>query len=160
MALHATAKFENVAASVATYARDFLETARGHAIRFPGDAFDASKLAAWFDLDVSPGPGRFHRQVAEDFLGATETALVRLEAKVRRDATEETYRRWRMADDAWLAFALGKEIAFADYASGPPYASLGALKVRALAREDGGERAGLLIARVHARLEYRRLASP
>lgn len=160
MPQHRTSLFENVAASVSTYVRDFLEP-RGHVLRYPGLAFDAGTLAAWFELDVSPGPSRFHRQAAEGLLGATDAAIVRLDAKARRDANEETYRRWRMADDAFHAFPVGKDVDLRDYlAGGPPYALLGRMRVRSAQRSNPGERDGLLVARVEARLQYSRYFAP
>ncbi|MCA9774427.1 MAG: hypothetical protein KC466_18560 [Myxococcales bacterium] len=163
MPLHPTSRFENVVASLGAAVRAALDASGGGAwaVHYPGDGFDPGGIAEWFEMRAEPGPSRFHRQVAPGLLGATETVVLRLDAKVRCDGTTDAHRVWEMADAAAEAFPIGRAVAFKDYAgSAPPYDDLGSLKVVALDRSDRGEAEGIAVARSEVRLQYLRSFAP
>lgn len=160
---HPTSRFENVAASLGKAVLDALDAAGGgaYAVHYPGDSFDPAGMSEWLELRYLPGASRFHRQVDAGLHGATETVILRVDTKVRREATADAHRHWEISDAVADAFPIGSDVAFKDYVgSSAPFDDIGTLRVEDAERSDAGEAGGLAVARTDIRCRYLRKFAP
>ena len=125
MTLDATARQENVKASLESYLYDALVTQEGLAVRWEGAGLDTIAAAEWVEPQVMTAGRRYLGSAAGGKLAHTVRVLLNINLFVRRGA--DAHRLHELRDVVAAHLTVGTEIPLNDHAGGG--GQVGALRV-------------------------------